>query len=254
VIGALSDTPTPPQTPPAPPSPAPSNKPSPPPGGGETCSCLLTMHWDHYSGEAAFNIYDENMNDYFGGWVESGDSSVSYAGDTITDQGFEQWDPSASSPYTDGYRFWASVEMPDGTYTVVMTDTWGDGWEYTTSDGSDAFVLSGCGDLTIPFASGSSASGTFTLDTCSAGGAAESPAPPSPPSDRVFQFGSRLRGRSRPPPSPAPPPPPSTPPARLKKLITTGIIVALTAAVAHKLVPASPAPPPPEFSHDEAAQ
>jgi hypothetical protein len=123
---------------------------------------LLTFNYDQYAGEAGWSIADSDGNIVISCSVTSISTSLSYSSGLYY----------AGSGAASGYVFLVSVGLADGDYTITLTDTWGDGWNWNSStggpSGSSAFVGGG---LTLAFASGSSATGSFTVGAIPAPGA-----------------------------------------------------------------------------------
>ena len=68
-----------------------------------------------------------------------------------------------SGSFTAGYNLDFQLDLPAGDYTVVMGDTWGDGWVWNSIDGGFGVGGPGTDDAFFAFTSGSVASGSFTV-------------------------------------------------------------------------------------------
>ena len=68
-----------------------------------------------------------------------------------------------SGSFTAGYNLDFQLDLPAGDYTVVMGDTWGDGWVWNSIDGGFGVGGAGTPDAFFAFTSGSVASGSFTV-------------------------------------------------------------------------------------------
>ena len=68
-----------------------------------------------------------------------------------------------SGSFTAGYNLDFQLDLPAGDYTVVMGDTWGDGWVWNSIDGGFGVGGAGTDDAFFAFTSGSVASGSFTV-------------------------------------------------------------------------------------------
>ncbi len=119
----------------------------------------VRFNMDKYPSEASFSIYDASSNliasETAWGGVASSDSrylSSSY--------GYANGSSAGSGVYTG-----VNMDLGAGVYTVVMGDSYGDGWNDTQWGGvtTGEFAFSGPYGSNIAFTSGSSASGTFTV-------------------------------------------------------------------------------------------
>ena len=125
---------------------------------------VVTVHGDAYLGEASLTMVSSGGNAL--GFFISGNSVIATSsGSIVQDFLFENWNPSASSAYTSGYRLEWLLTDATGDYTISMLDTYGDGWAWANVSGADAFVINGdvSGDTTIGFASGASAGGNVRI-------------------------------------------------------------------------------------------
>jgi hypothetical protein len=118
----------------------------------------VTFNMDKYPGEAAFEIFDSGSNliaaEAAWGGV-SGDSrflSSSY--------GYYNGSDAASGVWTG-----VNMDLAAGVYTVIMTDTYGDGWNDIQWGGPNTgeFAFSGPYGSNIAFTSGLAVEGTFTV-------------------------------------------------------------------------------------------
>ena len=123
----------------------------------------FTMHLDYWAGEHGMNF--SNGSGGVSTYVSSGYIfAVSSGSATVNSVSLDAW-TSGVSPYTSGYRFTVAASVDAGTYNVLLTDAYGDGWAWNNVNGSDAFAVSGnvSGDTAISFSSGSSRTGSVTV-------------------------------------------------------------------------------------------
>jgi len=123
----------------------------------------ITMHLDYWAAEHGMNFSNGSggVSSYvYGGYIYA----VSSGSAVITSTIFTAWN-STVSPYTSGYRFEINASVDAGDYDVLLTDSYGDGWQWNNVTGADAFVVTGnvSGDTNISFASGSSRTGSVTV-------------------------------------------------------------------------------------------
>jgi hypothetical protein len=130
---------------------------------GSASAALLTFNYDYYAGEAGWSVTDSGGNVVISC---SGATNIS----TSLSYSAALYYASGSTAYPYGYLYLVEVDLAAGDYGIVLTDTWGDGWEYfsPTGSGNSAFVY---GDYALAFLSGSSVSGGFTVDVIPAPGA-----------------------------------------------------------------------------------
>jgi MYXO-CTERM domain-containing protein len=124
---------------------------------------LLTFNYDYYANESGWSIADSDGNVVISAAAAVVSTSLSYSSGLW-------YGNSASSPYPYGYLHLVSVALAAGDYTITLTDTWGDGWEYFSPTGSGLSAFVG-GGLTLAFTSGSSVTGSFTVGAIPAPGA-----------------------------------------------------------------------------------
>ena len=124
---------------------------------------LLTFNYDYYAGESGWSISDASGN-----VVASASAAV--VSTTLSYSSGLWYGNSASGAYPYGYLHLVELDLAAGDYTIVLTDTWGDGWEYYSPVGSGMSAFVG-GGLTLAFTAGSSTSGTFTVGGIPAPGA-----------------------------------------------------------------------------------
>lgn len=118
----------------------------------------VSFHLDVYPGESAFYISDG------AGTIAQ---SVSYGGVTSSDSRYisSSYGYYNGSSFASGYFVNVTMDLGAGTYDVLMTDTYGDGWSdvawgYNT-DGSNAFTDQDGNESA--FSSGNSATASFTV-------------------------------------------------------------------------------------------
>ena len=123
----------------------------------------ITMHLDYWTAEhgmafsnASGGLFSSAVDGYI---ITSSSGSAMIMASSLT-----SWN-SSIDPYTSGYRFVIDASVAGGVYDVNLTDEYGDGWQWNSVTGVDAFVVSGdvSGDTTIDFTSGSSRIGSVTV-------------------------------------------------------------------------------------------
>ena len=123
----------------------------------------ITMHLDYWAGEHGMFMTGAGggIASYVSGSYIIAASSGSAS---ITGSSLALWNSSVSA-YTSGYRWELNASVGAGSYSVLLTDAYGDGWAWNNVTGSDAFMISGnvSGDTTIALSSGSGASGTVVV-------------------------------------------------------------------------------------------
>ena len=119
--------------------------------GGSASAAVLQFHYDYYAGEAGWSISDSSGN-----VVATASVTTVTAADYVS-QGLYYWSGSTSEY---GYAFLVNLDLAAGDYTITLTDTWGDGWNWAPADGLDAFVY---GSTTLAFTTGNSVTGSFTV-------------------------------------------------------------------------------------------
>ncbi len=122
---------------------------------GSASAELLTFNYDYYAGEAGWSISDSDGNVLIS-------CSAGTAISTSLGYSANLYYANGSSAYPNGYLFLVDVDLAAGDYSITLTDTWGDGWEYfsPTGSGNSAFVY---GDYALAFTSGSSVTGSFSV-------------------------------------------------------------------------------------------
>ena len=68
-----------------------------------------------------------------------------------------------SGSFSAGYNLGFQLDLAAGDYTLVMGDTWGDGWAWNGIGGGIGVGGPGTDDAFFAFSSGSTASGSFTV-------------------------------------------------------------------------------------------
>lgn len=116
----------------------------------------FTMHLDRYPGESSWTVTDSS------GVMQAQSQSFNITGangPAVLSSAYGYWNGSNNA---EGYFVEVTVDLAIGVYDIVMGDTWGDGWGYTSNGGADAF---GYGSSYVAFTSGmgSSTAGQFTV-------------------------------------------------------------------------------------------
>ena len=130
--------------------------------GGAASAAVMSFNYDRYFGEASWTIFDSAGNAVasasrasdpsISGWfpvsaaVDAGWSTATYL--------------SSGGTYIASLAQTVSLDLAAGDYSIVLGDTWGDGWTYQANGGASAFVY---GDLTLAFTGGSTANASFTV-------------------------------------------------------------------------------------------
>ena len=137
--------------------------------GGNAAAELISfeVHNDLYIGENSWQIVNSSGATVASMYVSSGSLFVGTSQSSTYGVSFGLWDSNASSPSSSGYRTTFQMDLPAGTYTVAMQDSWGDGWVWNAAFGSDAFNVAGNlasgSSVTFAMQSTSSVTGTFTV-------------------------------------------------------------------------------------------
>ena len=137
--------------------------------GGNAAAELISfeVHNDYYISENSWQLLDGSSNVIASMSVIGGSLFVATSQSSTYAVNFGLWDSNASSPLSSGYRTTFQMDLPAGTYTVAMQDSWGDGWIWNSVSGSDAFNVAGnlASGSSVTFAMQSTASvtGTFTV-------------------------------------------------------------------------------------------
>jgi hypothetical protein len=137
--------------------------------GGSASAELISfeVHNDYYISENSWQLIDSSSNVIASMFVSGGSLYLATSQSSTYAVNFGYWDSSASSPLSSGYRTTFEMDLPAGTYTVAMQDSWGDGWVWNSAPGSDAFNVAGNlasgSSVTFAMQSTSSVTGTFTV-------------------------------------------------------------------------------------------
>jgi hypothetical protein len=137
--------------------------------GGNAAAELISfeVHNDYYISENSWQLIDSSSNVIASMFVSGGSLYLATSQSSTYAVNFGYWDSSASSPLSSGYRTTFEMDLPAGTYTVAMQDSWGDGWVWNSAPGSDAFNVAGNlasgSSVTFAMQSTSSVTGTFTV-------------------------------------------------------------------------------------------
>ena len=120
---------------------------------------------DFYIGENSWQIIDSSSNVIASMYISAGSIFIGTSQSSTYAVNFGLWDSADSSPLSSGYRTTFQMDLPAGTYTVAMQDSWGDGWVWNNVDGTNAFNVTGNIDGgSVTFAmQNSTAGGTFTV-------------------------------------------------------------------------------------------
>jgi MYXO-CTERM domain-containing protein len=127
----------------------------------------ITMHLDYWAGEHGMSFSNASggvVSSVINGYVIASASGTA----SITGSSLASW-TSGVDPYTSGYRWTINASVASGSYAVLLTDSYGDGWAWNSVSGADAFSVSGApgvevtGDTMISFASGFTRIGTVTV-------------------------------------------------------------------------------------------
>jgi MYXO-CTERM domain-containing protein len=122
----------------------------------------ITMHLDYWASEHGMSMTGASggVSSYVSGSYIIAAASGTAA---VNSQTFSNW--SSADAYTSGYRWTINASVDAGSYNVLITDSYGDGWAWNSVTGSDAFSISGnvSGDTTIALSTGNSASGTVNV-------------------------------------------------------------------------------------------
>ena len=134
--------------------------------GGNAAAELISfeVHNDYYISENSWQIVNSSGTTIASMLVSSGYISIVTSQSSSFPATFALW---GSSALSSGYRTTFSMDLPAGTYTVQMQDSWGDGWVWNSATGSDAFNVAGNlasgSSVTFAMQSTSSVTGTFTV-------------------------------------------------------------------------------------------
>ncbi|MAJ45988.1 MAG: hypothetical protein CBC35_01650 [Planctomycetes bacterium TMED75] len=135
---------------------------------GSTAAAELisfTVHNDYYISENRWQLIDSNSNTIASMFVQGG---YIYAGTSQSGTypvSFGLWSTSAQ---LSGYLTTFQMDLAEGSYTVAMQDSWGDGWVWNDATGEDAFNVAGnLGNdetsVTFGMVGTAAVSGTFTV-------------------------------------------------------------------------------------------
>lgn len=126
----------------------------------------INVTLDYWAGEAGIAIFDSSSNTVASFFVNSA-GYLSAPGFSSID--FTLANSTATSPYTSGYSMTLYGDFAAGDYSIVLTDSYGDGWAWANAIGGiDGYGGAASGSA-IVFSSGSIASGTFSVVPAPAG-------------------------------------------------------------------------------------
>jgi len=128
-------------------------------GGAANAEIVSFMfHYDYYTSEAGWSITDSASNVVLSAVGFANGTALSVSGAAFISSGFGDWN-STNVAYS-GYYHEITADLAAGNYNIVLTDTWGDGWEYFDNTGLDAFAY---GSYQLAFTTGGSVGGSFTV-------------------------------------------------------------------------------------------
>ena len=126
----------------------------------------INVTLDYWAGEAGIQIFDAASSLVASFGFDSGGYASGFGFPGIS---LALANPSASSPYTSGYSLTLTGDFAAGDYSIILTDSYGDGWAWASAMGGvDGYGGAASGSA-ILFASGSVASGTFSVVPAPAG-------------------------------------------------------------------------------------
>ena len=126
------------------------------PGAGtpmEFVEVTFTYSIDQYAGEADMTILN-NDGDVVE-FIDLGGGLSNYELEILFTNGFSN---------SDGFTVIQTLSLAPGEYSLLLEDEYGDGWVWSSVDGSDALVISGNASGAWDFSDGSEVSGTFTVN------------------------------------------------------------------------------------------
>ena len=137
-------------------------------GASAEIGVLAQFHYDFWAGEVGWSIVDAASN-VVATLVLTPDDQLVAEGLAVVSQSFSLWGGAGTS-FSDGYRHLVEMSLAAGEYTILMTDSFGDGWVNANVTGADALEfleLDGVLNVTpagpFAFGSGSSVSYSFTV-------------------------------------------------------------------------------------------
>ncbi|RPG08498.1 MAG: hypothetical protein CBB84_006935 [Phycisphaera sp. TMED24] len=134
--------------------------------GGNAAAELISfeVHNDYYISENSWQIVNSSGTTVASMYLSAGSIYIPTSQSSTYGVSFGLWGSSAAAS---GYRTNFQMDLPAGTYTLQMQDSWGDGWVWNSAFGSDAFNVAGNlasgSSVTFAMQSTSSVTGTFTV-------------------------------------------------------------------------------------------
>lgn len=129
--------------------------------GGAASAAVMSFNYDRYFGEASWTILDDEGNAIASAARASSPISGWFPVNAVVDAAWSTTTyVTSSSVYIASLAQTVDLDLAAGDYTIVLGDTWGDGWTYQANGGASAFVY---GDLVLAFTSGNSTSASFTV-------------------------------------------------------------------------------------------
>lgn len=117
---------------------------------------------DYWAGEAGIQIFNSASSLVASFAVVSGYLSA-------TGMSIIAFSVNGSSAYSSGYSMTLAGDFAAGDYTIVLTDTYGDGWSWNGVAGGISGYGGAASGSAIFFSTGSSTSGSFTVVPAPAG-------------------------------------------------------------------------------------
>lgn len=110
--------------------------------GGSASAELISfeVHNDYYIGENSWQIVNSSGTTIASMYVSSSFIFIPTSQSSTYAVSFGLW---GSDAFASGYRTNFQMDLPAGTYTLQMQDSWGDGWAWNSATGADAFNIAG---------------------------------------------------------------------------------------------------------------
>lgn len=127
--------------------------------GGMASAELVDFNvtYDRYISEASWQLINSASSVVASMYV-SGGIYVNGVDTSSSNFNFSSFSGSAS-----GYNLGFQLDLPAGDYTVVMGDTWGDGWVWSGVNGGFGVGGAGTDEAFFAMSTGSTATGSFTV-------------------------------------------------------------------------------------------